>query len=257
MMQVIREVGIIPFSRSVVRGWSIEEQTHPDWWPFSSGELGVWDWKVDAVREGFIYGKFISRKAAFATEEMYRHLMNWRRSLPQYRVAEGGRCKASSVDGRLQKHISPILLSAIRGHGAMDSSEIRAMLEREVPWETRKKVGGHVEKYLIPKVTKQAVDFLLGFLDMGTWTVIGDITRVYRGPNCEYTGWQRNSITTPDALLGAGLESVDAPSWAKFVETEPAVPLQAGCSPEESRQFIIDHLTSLFPDGSKTFGKCI
>lgn len=56
-----------------------------------------------------------------------------------------------------------------------------------MPLEVRKKVGGHVEKYLIPKVTKQAVDFLLVFLDMGTWTVVGDISRVYSGPNwvCE------------------------------------------------------------------------
>lgn len=29
MMQVIRETGIIPFSRNRVRGWSIEEMTHP------------------------------------------------------------------------------------------------------------------------------------------------------------------------------------------------------------------------------------
>lgn len=257
MMQIIREVGIIPFSRSAVRGWSIEEYTHPDWWPFSSGELGVWDWKVDAVREGFIYGKYISRKSTFATERMYRHLMNWRRSLPVYRVAEGGRCKATTVDGRLQKYLSPILLSAIREHGALDSTEIRAMLDRDLPLELRKKVGGHVEKYLIPKVTKQAVDFLLGYLDMGTWTVIGDITRVYRGANCEYTGWQRNSITTPDALLGASPESRDTPSWAKFVDTEAAEALYPDCSPEESRQFIIDRLTALFPDGRKAFEKCI
>ncbi|MGM9791458.1 MAG: hypothetical protein ACI3Y4_03535 [Candidatus Cryptobacteroides sp.] len=39
--------------------------------------------------------------------------MNWRRSLPKYRVAEGDSCRACTSDERLQKYISPILLSAI------------------------------------------------------------------------------------------------------------------------------------------------
>lgn len=68
MINVIREVGMIPLFRSPVRGWSIEELTHPDWWFYSSDELGPWDWKVDAVREGIVYGKYISRRAAFATK---------------------------------------------------------------------------------------------------------------------------------------------------------------------------------------------
>ena len=67
-------------------GWSIEELTHPDFWFYSSDVLGPWDWKIDAIHEGMIYGKYISRRSAFATEEMYRHLMNWRRSLPKYPV---------------------------------------------------------------------------------------------------------------------------------------------------------------------------
>lgn len=312
MMAVIEEIGIVPFSKNRVRGWSIEELTHPDWWPFTSGELGVWDWKVDAVREGFFYGKFIARKAAFATAQMYSHLMNWRRSLPQYivaegdrgkvgirgRAADGGRGKADSIDERLQKYLSPVLLSAIREHGTLDTSEIRILLEQELPMELRRKVGGHIEKYLIPKITKQAVDFLLGFLDMGTWTIVGDITRVSRGPDNEYKGWQRNSITTPDALLGAdgnclngegssnklndengwgsgnddgcgdgygnwdgengrGDGKSEVPYWARFLEDDSQTVLMPDCSPEESRQFILEHLTKLFPEGAKAFGQYI
>lgn len=257
MINVIREVGMIPFFMSPVRGWSIEELTHPDWWFYSSDELGPWDWKVDAVREGIVYGKYISRRAAFATKELYRHLMNWRRSQAKYQVAEGRTCKAATIDDRLQEYLSPVLLSAIREHEALDSSEIRSILEKEVPPETRKKVGGHMEKYLIPKVTKQAVNFLTGFLDMGTWTVVGDITRVYRGRNCEYKGWQRNSITTPDALFRLSGNSSEGPFWAKFVEDDTDSPTLPDCSPEESRQILIDHLTSLFPEGRDKFGKLI
>ncbi len=249
MMQVIMETGIIPFSRNRVRGWSIEEMTHPDWWFTTSEQLGPWDWKVDAVQEGFFYGKFVSRKSAFATEKMYRHLMNWRRSLPKYRVAEGGSCRAATVDERLQKYISPILLSAIREHESLESPQIRALLEKAVPVEIRKKVGGHIEKYLIPKVGKQAVDFLLSFLDMGTWTVVGDITRVYRGPDCEYKGWQRNTVTTPEALL----MEFDFPFGNRLTQDTAA----ADCTPEESRRTIIDHLEALFPGERANFEKLI
>ena len=257
MIEAIREIGIVPFSRNRVRGWSIEEMTHPDWWFTTSDELGPWDWKIDAVHEGLLYGKFISRKSTFATGQMYRHLMNWRRSLPKYRVAEGVRCRAVTIDERLQKYLSPTLLSAIREHESLETSEIRSLLEETIPMGTRKKVGGHVEKYLIPKVTKQAVDFLLGFLDMGTWTVIGDITRVYRGANCEYKGWQRNTVTTPDALFKVLDNPSENPFWAKYVDDYAENENVIDCSPEESRLFIIDHLTELFPGEREQFEKVI
>lgn len=283
MERIIRDFGIIPLTRSRVKGWSIEELTHPDWWFASSDELGPWDWKIDAVRQGYIYGKFISRQSTFATRQMYVHLMNWRRSLSEYKVAEGGATDATTIDRRLQKYLSPILLSAIRKRELLDSSEIRLILENSVPQEIRRKVGGHIEKYLIPKVKKQAVDFILSFLDMGTWTVVGDITRIYRGPNCEYRGWQRNSITTPEAILGfAGeylgiqnrgiqsgtavtpqaipgvrRESGNTPSWARFIKDETDVPLRADCSPEESRMFIIDHLSGMFPEERAMFERII
>lgn len=285
MIALIREVGIIPFFKNPVRWWSIQELTHPDWWFSTSDELGPWDWKVDAVREGIVYGKYFARRAAFATAPMYGHLMNWRRSLPQYLVAEGVRGAASptqptTIDQRLQFNIAPILLSAIRSAGALDSAEIREVLEREVPPELRRKVGGHMEKYLLPRITKQSVDFLLGFLEMGTWVVVGDIARVYRGPNCEYKGWQRNTLTTPDALLGlAGsfanmpacpavvsadahaqttsqaVRLCDVPSWAKFLEDDsPSLP---SCTPQESRDFLLEHLCALFPDSRKALEKMI
>ena len=117
-----------------------------------------------------------------------------------------------------------------------------------------------MEKYLIPKVTRQAVDFLLGYLDMGTWTVIGDITRVYRGPNCEYKGWQRNTITTPDALFRIVESPSGNPFWAKFLEEAPESsgnPISTDCSPEESRQVIIDHLAGLYPGQRRMFEKII
>ena len=118
-----------------------------------------------------------------------------------------------------------------------------------------------MEKYLLPKITKEAVDFILGFLDMGTWTVIGDITRVYRGPNCEYKGWQRNAVTTPDALLEAfvdppGTSSGD-PSWARFLADDNELSPVTDCTPEESRQILLNHLDGLYPGNRDKFEKIV
>ena len=112
MIGAIREIGIVPFFRSPVSGWSIEDLTHPDSWFYTSDVLGPWDWKIDAVHEGIIYGKYLSRRAAFATPEMYRHLMNWRRSLPQYQYALGREFEARTIDQRLQKPLSTAQLLA-------------------------------------------------------------------------------------------------------------------------------------------------
>ena len=262
MIAVIREIGIVPLFKSSVSGWSIEELTHPDQWFSTSDTLGPWDWKIDAIQEGLLYGKYISRRSAFATEKMYRHLMNWRRSLPMYMVAEGGKSECTTIDQRLQKHLSPFVLSAIRENESLESSEIKAILNETVPTEVRKQVGGHMEKYLLPKITREAVDFILTFLEMGTWTVIGNITRVYRGPNCEYKGWQRNTITTPDALLDTAghtpENSPGQPSWARlFLVDDKEQDRMADCSPEESRQFILDHLSALYPGNRAKFEKII
>lgn len=257
MISMIRTVGMIPFSKCNVPGWSIQEQTDPDYWFTTSDQLGPWDWKVDAVQDGIVYGKFISNKSAFATEEMYRHLMNWRRSLPRYKMAEEGRFKPTKIDDRLHKYLSPILLTAIREHETLESSELRGILEKEVPLELRKKIGGYVGKQLIPKVTKQAIDFLLYYLDMGTWTVVGDIQRVYRGPNCEYKGWQRNSITTPDALFSVIEKPSENPFWAKFVDDDTEKAILVDCTPEESLDYIIKNVRKYFPDAPNALQKLI
>lgn len=262
MISAIRTIGMIPFTKCTVQGWSIQEITGHEFWFMSSDELGPWDWRIDAIHDGLICGKFLSQKTAFATEEMYRHLMNWRRSLPKYQVADGGRSDESSIDDRLHKYLAPTLLSAIREHESLESSALRFILEDRIPMKTREKIGGYVGKQLIPKVKKQAVDFVMTYLDMGTWTVVGDITRVYRGPNCEYKGWQRNTITTPEAMFSAVDKpsentGCDSPFWAKFIDEGTENTIVIDCSPEESREFIINNVRKFFPDAQKALEKLI
>lgn len=255
MIATIREEGFIPFFRCAFPGWSIEERTAPGHWfgkEEDGGSLGPWDWKIDAVRSGDIaYGKYLRRKAVFATRHWYGHLSNWRRSLPYYRMAVGGSYDPACIDERLMKYVAPTVLGALKENGALESSAIRSVISDSIPLQVREKVGGHMAKYLIPDVKKQAVDFVLQYLEMGTWAVTGDFTRVYRGPNLEYSGWQRASITTPEALFG-DMNDTDRqqPFWARFIDGG-APGFLPDCSPEESLEALVSHIRSRHPEISR------
>ena len=228
MVRAIRRFGVLPFFRNAVPGWSVEEMTAPGYWFFEEeDELGPWDWKVDVVREGDIaYGKFLGGKAAFATVPWYRELMNWRRSLPRYRIALGEEYKAATAGERQMQRLSPVALGAIREAGALESRELR----------------------LRCGVKKNVMDTVTQFLQMGTWTVIGDIQRVYRGADLHYSGWQRASHTTPDELFGSDTPGSDAPFWARRFEDSAGQAPVPSCTPEESRRKLIDHVLGFFAD---------
>ena len=262
MIEVIREAGIIPLFRSAVPGWSIEDLTVPGCWfdDNDEGILGPWDWKVDAVQQGDIaYGKFLGGKAGFATPQWYAHLMNWRRSIPKYRIAEGGRYKAATNSEKLMKILSPVALQAIRDAGALGSKEIRLICSSKITESQIRSMGASYKKLLSPTIKKNVMDSTLQFLQMGTWSLVGDIERVYRGPELKYSGWQLASNTTPEALFGKASNTVSevpsaaAPSWAKRFEepSEQAFRLP-DCSPKESREALIDHVRSIFPDADRS-----
>ncbi len=259
MIGMIRDFGIIPFFRCGIPGWSIEENTDPGYWFYTSDELGPWDWKIDTVREGDIaYGKFISRKAAFATVEWYHHLMNWRRANPKYRVALGEKYPAKTTGEKLLKYLSPTALRAIKENGSLEMTDLRRICGEQVTDFQIRALGRDYKPLLRPSVKKNVMDTVMQFLDMGTWTVTGDFRRVYRGPNLEYHGWQRSSITTPDALFGFSVESHQSenPFWAKFIDNGPAE-ISADCTPEESRELLISHILGFFPTERKVLEKII
>ena len=167
MLSAIREIGLIPFFKGPVAGFSVQEMTPPEHWFDTSDDLGPWDWKVDVVQSGEIaYGKFIrGGKAAFATVECYAHLMNWRRSLP-----------ASEPDPAGRK-----VLDLMSAQGSVSSKDIRSLLG----------------------VKKNVADAVVTRLMWQTRLLIGDIQRVYRGPTLKYSGWQTCTFCAPEALFGA------------------------------------------------------
>lgn len=271
MIAAIRHFGVLPFFRCGVPGWSVEELTAPGCW-FSGEEdtfLGPWDWKIDAVREGDIaYGKFLGGKAAFATVTWYRELMNWRRSQPRWRLALGERYKALTQSDKLMKVLAPLALAAIQEAGALEMRELRTICARKLMPAQLKTLGPRYRPMLTPSIKKNVMDSVIQFLQMGTWTVIGDFERVYRGPELTYRGWQRASNTTPDDLFAipvlpassaladfpvAPVESVaSAAPVASSIPVAPATPVASAplvttLAPAVSRARLMAHVLAFFP----------
>ena len=234
MIAAIKEIGIIPLFRSPVKGWSIQDMTAPGCWfeeNGSDGVLGPWDWKVDAVNGGGIaYGKFLEGKAAFATAQWYAHLMNWRRSLPKYRMALGERFPARTQSEKLIKYLAPAALDAIKEAGSLGSKELRFICSSALTPYRLSALGAKYKPFLVPAVKKNIMDGVLGFLQMGTWSLVGNIERVYRGPNLAYSGWQIAGNTTPEAIFGEFSHSKDsAPQgWGRYGEAVGDVSAKGG-----------------------------
>lgn len=162
MHELILSYGLIPFFANAIPGFSIEEHTSRENW-FQDDSLGPWDWKIECVQSGDIaYGKFLwGGKAAFASVEMYRELMNWRRS----------RLVPSATESKV--------LALMEEQGSISMGDIRKLLG----------------------VKKSAADAVMTKLQYQTRVVTGDIQRVYRGADLHYNGWQRSSFCSPEALF--------------------------------------------------------
>ena len=207
MLEAIKAIGIIPFFENPVRGYSVEELTPPGFW-LTDEQLGPWDWKVDVVQSGeIVYGKFLcGGKASFATPEWYAHLRNWRLSQEKHKPSKEGKK----------------VLHLIGKDGSCTARQVRELLG----------------------VKKSKADSVLAGLMQGTRIVIGDIQRVYRGPNLEYKGWQTASYCTPESLFERPEEEFGP--WRIGGTT-----LKCHCTPEESFLKLVEHIRGSFPEATE------
>ena len=208
MLGAIEELGIVPFFENAIPGYSIEEMTSKENWFDGQEDLRrtPWDWKIDCVQSGDVaYGKFLwGGKAAFATVEWYAELMNWRRSLPKYQPTEDQR----------------LVMDFLSEHGTIGIKDIRGLLG----------------------VKKSAADALMTRLQMQCRAVTGDITRVYRGPDLHYNGWQVSSFCTPESLFTA--DALPGPGGFPFGEART---LEVDHSPAESLALLMEHIRGIAP----------
>ena len=212
MLGVIETLGIVPFFENPIPGYSIEEMTARENWFDGQEDLRKtpWDWKIPVVQSGDVaYGKFLwGGKAAFATVEWYAELMNWRRSQEKYQPLPD------------QQRV----LDYLAEHDTISIKEIRALLG----------------------VKKSAADALMTRLQMQCRVVTGDITRVYRGPDLHYNGWQVSSFCTPESLFCA--DALPGPGGFPF---GAARTLEVDHSPDESLERLVEHVREIAPQATE------
>lgn len=209
MLDTILELGIVPFFENVIPGYSIEEMTPAGNWFDTQENLSFtpWDWKIPCVQSGEVaYGKFLlGGKAAFATVEWYRELRAWRQSQEKYQP-----------DAAQQQ-----VLGFLAQNGSIGIKEIRGLLG----------------------VKKSQADALVTRLMMQCRVVTGDITRVYRGPDLHYNGWQTSSFCTPEDLFDTGTPFPGFP----FADDRS---LEVDHSPQEAYARLHEKIRSLAPEAT-------
>jgi hypothetical protein len=208
MLETILELGIVPFFENVIPGYSIEEMTPRSNWFDGQEDLRQtpWDWKISCVQSGEVaYGKFLlGGKAAFATVEWYRELRNYRQAQATYRP-----------DAAQQK-----ILDYLKENGSIGIKEVRGLLG----------------------VKKGQADAIMTRLQMQCRVLTGDITRVYRGVDLHYNGWQVSSFCTPEALFEpAPFTNIPGFPFAEDVS------LTVEHSPEVSYALLQEKIRSLAP----------
>ncbi len=92
---LVDAAGILPFFRSRIPGWSLEEHIDPAVW--FTGADGPWEWKGRQSKEKrYVYGRFIDGKNAWVSLACFQDLMNLRRDGYDFE----GRCEDGLVPYR-------------------------------------------------------------------------------------------------------------------------------------------------------------
>ncbi len=75
---LVRELGFLPFFRSAIPGFSLEECTPAAYW-FADGVDGPWEWKGRVLGGEIAYGRVFQRKMGFVAREWLPDFCNYRR----------------------------------------------------------------------------------------------------------------------------------------------------------------------------------
>ncbi len=82
LIQIIEEVGFVPFFKNEIEGFSLEEHIAPGHWYTDSQESfwDAWEWKGPVIKTAkCAYGKFLKGKAMYVSKKWFFDFANYRR----------------------------------------------------------------------------------------------------------------------------------------------------------------------------------
>ncbi len=190
------QIGILPFFKNSIEGFSIEEHTPEDFW-FNDEVDGPWEWKGPIISNfRCVYGKFFNKKAGYISLSHFAKLAVHRRQM--YQLAHFTALEQKIYD-------------TIRQHEAIRSDALKELLGFG-PKKRCTKSANPIDNLIdiSPKNKKkksdESVDTALVRLQMGTWIVCADFEYLYTKEGKRY-GWGKAVYTTPEILYGEDLLS--------------------------------------------------
>ncbi|MCR5279874.1 MAG: hypothetical protein K6E19_10590 [Lachnospiraceae bacterium] len=176
LMDVIDELGFVPFFTNEIKGFSIEEHIAPGCW-YHDGDDGfwpAWEWKGPVIAEmKCAYGKFLRNKAMYVSSKWFPDFANFRRD-------------GYDFDARYDD-----------GLASFYDKELYNLLDANAPIMSKqlKKVGGY------NKNGRKGFDTMITRLQKQCYVVISDFRYAMDKSGNTY-GWGVAEYSTPEKFLG-------------------------------------------------------
>ena len=176
LIDLIDEVGFVPFFINEIKGFSLEEHIKPGCW-YDDGDNGfwpAWEWKGPVIREmKCAYGKFLRNKAMYISPEWFSDFANFRRD-------------GYDFDARYDD-----------GLAAFHDKELYELLEAKAPVMSKelKVVGGY------GKNGKKGFDTIVTRLQKQCYVITSDFRYATDKLGNEY-GWGVAEYSTPEKFMG-------------------------------------------------------
>ena len=220
--ELIRKWGFLPFFKSSIEGFSIEEMTPHELLFGDEFNNGPWGWKGPIIANWeSAYGKFFKGKAGFVSLEWLPDFINWRRSIYPLKKKD-----------KDSKHILNILVE--------NESMISRQLKKASGFTlSRKKKTFNPTDPTTPIENPKngmAFDSLIAGLEMGTYVCIADFEYLISKEGEPY-GWGLARYCTPEAM---------------YPDLFPIIEKVEGRTPKQSKKRILDHLCQVLPDIEKS-----
>lgn len=170
----INKIGFLPFFKSNIEGYSVEELTAADGWWSGNQDEDPWEWRGIIAQEGKIaYGKLFSGKAGFVSKEWFPIFSVYRRNGYDFdsRYEDG-------LASRKHKNIIDLLTT----HPTLPSYELKA------------KAG-------FGKEGEKGFDGAMNALQMQTYILVNGFHRKRNKQNEEY-GWAVAEYILSEKLFG-------------------------------------------------------
>ena len=176
LIDLIKEVGFVPFFTNEIDGFSIEDHISYKCW-YNNGDNGfwpAWEWKGPVIKTiNCAYGKFYRNKAMYISPEWFPDFANYRRD-------------GYDFDARYDD-----------GLASRQDKELYELIDANAPIVSKplKKLGNY------GKNGKKGFDTIITRLQMQCYITSNDFRYAVDREGHEY-GWGLAEYTTPEKLFG-------------------------------------------------------